>query len=208
MPTATLTRCDPLYLCSILLRILMATFQITTLLPIGNGTNGTTPFRSTLNNALRLSGPRKLSGFAGSILISWLYGSSLRHADFALCQNQADGPNYDFWRHHYHISESVSQLICASDMDFTLQSTPTEPAVLYLKIIFQAVLMCLYHAAVTHESKTNLKESPNLESETKCFQAAMSVTSLTRQIKEQAEIPASVSSRFDALSLCCCKKPY
>ncbi|KAI9655998.1 MAG: hypothetical protein M1821_005059 [Bathelium mastoideum] len=162
--------------------------EITTLLPIENGTP---PFRSTLNNALRLSGARKFSSSAGLILISWLYGSYLRHADAALCQNQADGPNHEFWRHHYHISESVSQLISSSNMDTTLQSIPTEPAILRVKIKFQAILICLYHAAVVHEFKTNSKGSPDSESETKCFQAAMKVTNLTRQLREQADTPAT-----------------
>ncbi|KAH8589110.1 hypothetical protein B0O99DRAFT_637738 [Bisporella sp. PMI_857] len=163
--------------------------DITTLLPTENRVDRyTLPFRATLYNTLRHSGVRKLSNFEGLILASALYSRCLRHADYALRENKADCPNYDFWMHHYHLSESVNQITPSSFVDTNLQTAMTESATLCMNIRLQAILICLHHAAVVRESKTfNSTGSFTLESETKCLKAAMQVTNMTRQMREQAD---------------------
>lgn len=175
--------------------------QITTLVPTENGANSlVSPFRPTLHNILRLSGARKLSTFEALVLTSALYSRCLRHADFSLPESRVDYPSYDFWMHHYHISESVNQLTCSTNVDSTLPSSITEPSILYMNFRIQAIMICLHYAAVSRESKTNSTGSQSSESETKCLKAALNITNMTRQIREQAN-PINVSSCLRALFL-------
>jgi hypothetical protein len=163
-------------------------------LPAENATDSAIlSFRPTLRNTLELSASRKLSNFEGLILTSALYSRCLKHADFAVRDNWVDYPGYDFWMHHYHISESVNQVTSTPYLDPALEMATMEPAILYMNLRIQAILICLHHAAVMRESKSNPTGSISSESETKCLKAAMKVTNMTRQIREQAE-PSNVSS--------------
>ncbi|EED19836.1 conserved hypothetical protein [Talaromyces stipitatus ATCC 10500] len=161
--------------------------EITTLLPNENrGDDHTSPFRPTLNNTLRLPMARKLSSFEALIITSALHIRSLRHADFALVEIGEDYLSYDFWMHHYYITESISQVGFTQHVEPTLQNSMTEPATLCVTLRIQAIYICLHHAAVVRESQTNSTRAFSSQSETKCLMAAMKLTSMINQIRDQA----------------------
>lgn len=167
---------------------LLTMFQITTLMPNENRVDDQKlPFPPTLYNTLRLPMARKLSSFEGLIITSALHIRSLRHADFAPVDMGEDHLNYDFWMHHYYITESISQLYCAQHVEPTLQNSMAQPATLCMSVRIQAIFLCLHYAAVVRESQTNSTRSFSSQSETKCLMTAMKLTNTIKQMRDQAD---------------------
>ncbi|KAH8645850.1 hypothetical protein BGZ60DRAFT_501245 [Tricladium varicosporioides] len=157
--------------------------SITTYLPSeGSSFEGLAPSVLTLNDALSLLGKGILSATHGLIVTSALYGRCLSHVKYSNRETSTEYPTYDFWMHHYHINESINHLSTASLKQIKSTNFMKESDALCFNMHIQATLICLHHAAIVRISKTSAPASPSLDSENRCVNAALEITSIMRLI--------------------------
>lgn len=161
-------------------------YEITTFLPHSKSrTEARSDLASALESSMWMPAIRELSPFQALILSSALYSRCLGHADSARGTDQAMAPSYDFWMHHHHISEVVNVFASLLYRD--------KKAALTIHIRTQAILVCLHHAAVQHESKLSPGMGPRSQSQMKCFNSAVEVTNVMQQILREVNDPATLS---------------
>ncbi|TAQ86996.1 hypothetical protein B7494_g4679 [Chlorociboria aeruginascens] len=163
---------------------LMDANEITTHLPaVGPLVEGIASSALTLNDALSLSGEGNLSATHGLIVTSAFYGRCISHVSYSHHESTgSDNLSYDFWMHHYHINESVNHLSTASLAQMKSSSFMPDSTVLCSNMNIQATLICLHHAAIARVAKTNVLATTLSDSENRCINAALEITSTMRLV--------------------------
>uniref|UniRef100_A0A093V338 Isobutyryl-CoA dehydrogenase, mitochondrial n=1 Tax=Talaromyces marneffei PM1 TaxID=1077442 RepID=A0A093V338_TALMA len=163
--------------------------KITTLLPNEHNINDPKALhRRTLYEALNQPMARKLSRFEGFIITTALHVRSLRHANIACVGIKDEHLEYDFWMHHFYITESLSQLYCAQYLEPTLRNSIVLSGTLCMAVRIQATLLCLQHAAVVRGSEIKPAQSFASFGKSKCFMTAMKLMNTIKQMHIQGTL--------------------
>jgi hypothetical protein len=158
-------------------------------LPNENKTNDQKPsLRPTLFETLSRPMARKLSSFEESIITSALLVRSLRHANLASVEIRDDHLKYDFWMHHYNITESISQLYCAQYLEPTWRNSMDLSGTLCMAVRIQATFLCLHHAVVVRGSQMKSTQSFASLGESKCFMTAMKLINTIKQMQDHGAL--------------------
>ena len=131
---------------------------------------------------------RRLSRFEEFIITSALHARSLRHANLASVEIRDDYLKYDFWMHHYNITESISQLYCAQYLEPTLRNSMDASRTSCMAVRIQATFLCLHHAVVVRQSQMKSSQSFASLGESKCLMTAMKLMNTIKQMQVQGAL--------------------
>uniref|UniRef100_A0A093UMK8 Putative transcriptional regulatory protein n=1 Tax=Talaromyces marneffei PM1 TaxID=1077442 RepID=A0A093UMK8_TALMA len=177
--------------------------KITTLLPNEHNINDPKALhRRTLYEALNQPMARKLSRFEGFIITTALHVRSLRHANIACVGIKDEHLEYDFWMHHFYITESLSQLYCAQYLEPTLRNSIVLSGTLCMAVRIQATLLCLQHAAVVRGSEIKPAQSFASFGKSKCFMTAMKLMNTIKQMHIQGTLINTAKSFCHLVNIC------
>ncbi|KAF2137750.1 uncharacterized protein K452DRAFT_301724 [Aplosporella prunicola CBS 121167] len=160
--------------------------DVTTFLPANDAPSSLS--RLNLYDAFRLSGSRELSTNNALILISGLHNRCLFHVTHAIEEGKPGSPTYDFWMHHYRISENIKRI--ASGAAPTAASLlPNEPNAFCLNISVQAIVICLNYAETMHVAGAKVPRSPHpLCENSKCQNSALAIANMSRKLMGHADL--------------------
>ncbi|EMD00908.1 hypothetical protein BAUCODRAFT_144502 [Baudoinia panamericana UAMH 10762] len=136
----------------------------------------------TLEEALEPNGAPRLSGFAGVILMSCLFGRNLTHLHRPDPDDNDEDLNGGFWKRHRTMDNILLNTALALPDTLRLPGGLNDPNIVFLNMNIHTSTICLHQAAIFKADKNRMPAKISAESKVRCITAAAEIASIMRQI--------------------------
>lgn len=133
----------------------------------------------TLQEALE-TGNADISSFAGTVLLSALFGRNLLHLHRPDQDDRDDDLNGKFWQRHRDINDTLSRISLALPDRLRIPMGLPDPNVIFLNMCIHTSIICLHQAAIFKADKNRMDSHIAGDSKVYCIKAAMDISHIMR----------------------------
>lgn len=122
------------------------------------------------------------SPWAGTILMTSMFGRNLIHLHRPTVDDREDDLNGSFWQRHRIIDGILLGINLKLPGYLRLPAGLPNPSVIFFNMSIHTAAICLHQAAIFKADRNNMPRSISTESKTRCMSAAVEVAGIMRLI--------------------------